>query len=373
MGLTYITMDSVLEGVGASQVLPYVQQLPGRGHEIDLISFERLSVSSDEISDQPGLSWSPARFGAGSIALFRRIGIAAHAARSARGQIVHARSDLPALSVMLSGHDRWIWDMRAFWREQRIYLGSLREGSVVERLMRQVEKEAAKRSSAIICLAKAAVPIMAERFGRHITDKVTVIPTAVDTATFIPIARDAHPELRILLSGSYNKLYDGEMMARFIEALRARTRVQARWLGANPNSPWWHTLRPHLHDVVPPVPFAEVPEYVATSDVGLVVCQSDSGPVLRAAMPTKIAELLACGRAIVVNRGLGDMDDIINKYQCGVILQDESSDAIDNAADRLLDLITDPEFVERARACAEEVFDLADAVTTLCGLYDRLA
>jgi len=39
--LTYLTVDSVTEGIGLSQVFRYVERLAGRGIDVTLHSFER--------------------------------------------------------------------------------------------------------------------------------------------------------------------------------------------------------------------------------------------------------------------------------------------------------------------------------------------
>lgn len=371
VGVTYLTMDSVTEGVGASQVWPYVSRLAHRGQPVRLVSFEKIPRDLAEI---PALvDWAPRHFRRGRMAPFRRIAAAALEARSSRSRVLHARSDLPAMAAMLARHPCWVWDVRAFWREQRIELGGIHAGSPTDWILQRVEATAAQRSAAIICLSAAAKETLRARFGEAIADKITVIPTAVDTQVFRPGHRRSGAEIRVLLSGSYNSFYDGSLMARLLGALRDRTPVHAEWIGADRRSPLWDALRPVLDAVRGAVPFDEVPVHVLRSDVGLAVCRADAGPALRAAMPTKIAEFLATGRPVVVNRGLGDMDAILSKYRCGIAVSDRTHRAIEAAADELLDLLADGALSERARACALDVFDLGTNVARLHEVYRRVA
>jgi glycosyltransferase involved in cell wall biosynthesis len=367
--VTYITFDSVLEGVGASQVLPYAIGAARKGHQIELLSFER---GGGVDGDLMGITWHPASFSRGRIGPLHRLLLSTHRVRLAQDRIVHARSDLPALAAIVGGHPRWIWDMRAFWREQRIYLGGISPGSPTDRLFRRIERASAERSSAIICLAEAALPILQARFGPAVAKKAVVIPTAVDTDIFRPrrTPKNSGP-LRVLLSGSYNKFYDGPTIAALVRELRRRIPVQASWVGASKQSPWWATLTAELDEAVGPRPFAELPNVVASHDVGMVICQSDGGPALKAAMPTKLAEFLACGRPVIVNAGLGDMDKLVDRYRCGVVLTSRTDNAIQLAADQIIDLLSDPDVSQRARACAEEVFALRTAIARLTNLYER--
>lgn len=368
--VTYLTMDSVTEGVGASQVWPYVSRLAERGQSIRVVSFEKGGQGPAEV---PGaVDWAPRPFGRGRWAAFRRIGLASLEARSSRSRVVHARSDLPALAAMLAGHPRWIWDVRSFWREQRIQLGGIDPGSPTDRVLQRIEGAAAHRSAAIICLATAAKETLVERFGEGVADKTVIIPTAVDTEVFRPGPGPSGTRIRVLFSGSFNSFYDGPAMARLIESLRARTAVHALWVGGDEHSPWWGVLRPALDEVRGPVPFGEIPAYVRRSDVGIAVCRADAGPALRAAMPTKIAEFLASGRPVVVNRGLGDMDAIIAEYRCGVTMADSTPQAADVAAEELLELLRDDELPSRTRACALELFSLERAVEKLGEVYGRV-
>src|SRR5438105_4021706 len=137
--LTYLTHDSLAEGVGASQVVPYVTRLAERGIDVTLHSFEKHgpeSALTDRLSAS-GVDWRPHRFlPGGPLAGLERV---VHGTALVAGaHLVHARSDLAAASALLAGRRAWVWDMRSFWREERIDLGFLRPGSPQERVMRRV-------------------------------------------------------------------------------------------------------------------------------------------------------------------------------------------------------------------------------------------
>lgn len=105
---------------------------------------------------------------------------------------------------------------------------------------------------------------------------------------------------------------------------------------------------------------------------GVSVCKSDAGPSLTAAMPTKIGEFLACGRPIVVNRGLGDMDEFIREFNAGVIL-DEQIETLQESANRLVNLLLDPETPFRCRALAEKYFSMDIGASRYLDLYSQIS
>lgn len=366
--ISYLTMNSILDGVGASQVLPYLKLVSEDGYRVRLMSFESGTPARPQ-GIARAVDWHPASSSAPAI---QRLRASHQFARQSRSTVLHARSDLPALSAIAARHPRWIWDMRALWRDQRMVLGSLRRGSVAERSMRTVEHQASARASAIVVLADAVIPVLRARHGPQAAKKAVVIPTAVDTERFVPSPTTSGGAIDVLLSGSLNGFYDGEVMVRFLHALKGLRPVKSRWVGASEHSPWYGVLVRELDSVRGSAPFEKMPSIVATSDLGLIVCRDDAGPALTAAMPTKVAEFLSCGRPIVVSKGLGDLDDLIDRYRCGVVIEGRSDAAMHAATNELVDLLSDRDLSARCRACAMEHFDLRSNVRRLEGVYRGL-
>lgn len=370
--LTYLTFDSVVGGVAASQVLPYVERLAGRGLGVRLHSYEPGPVDEHvrRRHRDLGITWHPHRF--------RPLGPAGGALRVAqaaldlrRAELVHARSDLAAGSALLAGRRHWVWDVRSFWVDQRIAMGLVRPGSPEERTMRVVERHAARRSGAIVTLTDAAIPVLQERHGPAVAAKATVISTCVDLGRFPEAPMPDGDRLRILLSGSFNTLYDLPTSLRLVERLRARRAVELAVLTPDPIGPD-HPLRA-VNATVGSVPFSRMPEEVRRHHVGLCICRPPVGVELLGAAPTKVAEFLASGRTVVVNAGLGDMGRLVTAHDCGVALADDSDDELERAASEVDRLVTDPGVAARCRALAEERFDLDRAVDTLIGVYRTVA
>ena len=111
---------------------------------------------------------------------------------------------------------------------------------------------------------------------------------------------------------------------------------------------------------------------ITAGHVGLAVCRADAGPSLRASVPTKIAEFLACGRPVVVNAGLGDMDHLLAEFACGVVVRETSDEGVQLAAEDLIELLKDPDLADRCRTLAERHFDIERGVDDLLGVYRAL-
>ena len=365
--LTYLTFDSVREGVGASQVVPYVEGLATSGRRVTLHSFEKTGIDEQTRNrlSGAGVRWVPHRFGRrGAAGGLERVVRGASAVR--RKNVLHARSDLPAASAILARHPSWVWDVRAFWADQRIALGSLRAGSPEERVLRRLEHRAAAESGAIVTLTESARRHLTERFGSGVGRKIHVIPTCVDLTRFQLQPMPPDPVLHLLFSGTMNRFYDLPTMLQFAERLSLRQ--PARFTVLAPETGWEQLLREHqiVRTVGEPT---TIPAEIAKSSVGMSVCRFDGGPSLKAAMPTKVAEFLATGRPVVVNAGLGDLSDLLPQAGAGVVLGDAGVGSMDRAVGQLLDLLSDPGTPAACRRLAESHFDVRGAVQELQAVY----
>ena len=92
-------------------------------------------------------------------------------------------------------------------------------------------------------------------------------------------------------------------------------------------------------------------------------------PAKRASCPTKLAEALACGLPVVCNRGIGDLDGLVEKENVGILVNSVSQPGNEEAIDRLACLLQDPELPARCRRLATSRYDLEAAVDTYHQLY----
>jgi glycosyltransferase involved in cell wall biosynthesis len=366
--VTYLSFDSMAEGVGWSQVVPYVEGLARRGVHMTLHSFEK--GGPEEVVarrlEAAGVVWHPHPFGvAGSAGGLARV---AHgAALVARAELVHARSDMAAASALVSRRPAWVWDVRAFWREQRIAAGQIRAGSRPDRALGAVETRAAVRSTGVVTLTRAAADELAVRHGPDLAAKSRVIPTCVELDRFPCSPLPPGEVVRFLLAGTLSPVYDVPTMLALVERVARRRPAELTVLAPDVTS--WDD---HLASAgVTPgrAGRAEMPARVASHHIGLSVLRPDLGVSSRAITPTKLGEFLASGRPVIVNSGLGDMDDLVAAYDCGVVLRALTEDGLETAADEVDRLLGDGGTAARCRKLAEDHFDLERGVDQLLELY----
>lgn len=124
--ISYLSVDSIQEGVGASQIVPLVKALASQGKEVCLTTCEKSpppNLLKNELADV-GISWNILHYGKnGAVHGFLRLG--KMFVYMPRAKIIHARSDIPAVAAVLRfPFGRILWDIRSLWADQRRIIDS---------------------------------------------------------------------------------------------------------------------------------------------------------------------------------------------------------------------------------------------------------
>ena len=366
--LTYVTIDSVSEGIGSSQITPLISRLSNAGLKINLISFEKLNPSREltDFFETIGVEWNFLDFGptgaAGGVKRLNKL-----RKEIGKTNLIHARSDIPAVAALYSNEAPVLWDVRSLWADQKILIQDNLLNKAMYKVYRRLESTAANKSNGMSTLTSAIVPILEQR-NNHIPQLRTVIPTAVDLDRFklnpvMPV------EIRALFSGTYNQYYDLVLSAQFMEEFRRQVSSETHW--ARPTE----SARSQIgvgESKIFASSQAGMSELIPRYSFGVSVCKLDAGPSLSAAMPTKIAEFLACGRPVVVNKGLGDMDQFIEEFDAGVVLDGNTSNRIEGAK-KLVSLLSDRDTPFRCRALAEKYFSVDEGASKYLNLYSQIS
>ena len=365
--VTYITIDSISEGVGSSQITPLVTRLSHAGLKINLISYEKFKPSSELTNyfSLIGVDWSPRPFGTNGITggairlndLRREI---------ARTNLIHARSDIPAVSGLISKEAPVLWDVRSLWADQKVLIQDNFINRCLYNSYRRLESFASHQSLGMSTLTTAIIPILLER-NKRLPNLRAVVPTAVDLERF-KLNPKMPSQIRALFSGTYNDYYDLNLSARFMKEIQSQVKLEIHW--ARPIESNKSAIAVGETKVFPASQF-EMAQLIPNYSFGVSICKLNAGPSLAAAMPTKIAEFLACGRPIVVNKGLGDMDRFIQEFNVGVSLDGSPNNLIESAS-KLVDIMKDFDTPIRCRALAEKYFSMDAGSREYLDLYSQM-
>ena len=82
--------------------------------------------------------------------------------------------------------------------------------------------------------------------------------------------------------------------------------------------------------------------------------------------------MLGCGRPVVANPGVGDVEQVIRQHSVGVLATGESSAEMDACVAELLMLLKDPDLSSRCRRTAEALFSLESGTAAYRQIYAQI-
>ncbi len=367
LSVTYISVDSIQEGVGSSQILPLVKLLSTNGHHVSLVTCEKIHPALDlqrEVSGY-GINWVILRYGRNGF-----LGGLGRLARLTRrmppGEILHARSDIPAVAAAIRyPKGRILWDVRSLWADQRRVINSKGWNLVTFRMALLLEYIAARRSVGIVTLTHSVVPILESRHKKLPLFR-DVVPTCTQLDRFLPSPMP-QGELTCLLAGTFNDFYDLNLTKQILNELSQLCKLKVIW--ARPRESGNTILNVGETKVIT-VPYREMPGVIQESHFGIVMCKSENLEALAAVAPTKVAEFLASGRPLLVSKGIGDLDSIIEKYKVGVVLEPGYTES---SLFEFIGLLKDPQIHIRCRKAAEELYSMDEALVKYTNLYQLVS
>jgi glycosyltransferase involved in cell wall biosynthesis len=382
----WIAYDGILEGPGRSQVVPYLEAFAARGLRPSLLTWEKPGPRGGSGHGllaarlrRAGVRWRilpyHRRPTLPATALDLLHGVVAGAGM-ADVDLVHARSILSALVgrplARLAGVP-WIFDTRGFWADERVDGALWPRDGVLHRVAGRIERRAWRRADGLVVLTERAKRTIRESGA---TAPLRVIPTCVDTRRFRPGAPPPEVEglsgrrVYLLLGATGTWYLRDEMLDYGRDAL-----------GANPEARLV-VLSQHHHEelraglaargilgrtILRSVPHEEVPSWVGACTAAVLFIRP--APSKAASCPTKLGEILACGRPVVVNAGVGDVDDLVRGRRVGVVTDAPGPGAFARTRPELDSLLADPDLPERCRRAAEEDLSLEAGATAYLDLY----
>ncbi|MFI3135407.1 MAG: glycosyltransferase [Methylococcaceae bacterium] len=393
MRVLYISYDGMLEPLGQSQVLGYLERL-AVNQVIHLVSFEKPEDWGDlderkRISIRiaaAGIIWHPLRYhkrpSAVATAWDINCGIAVGLWLIIRYRlrIVHARSYVPsviALALKRLTGIRYLFDMRGFWADERVDGGLWPRSGRMFRVAKGFERRFLLAADHVISLTQAAVfEIQQFPYLQGNMPPVTVIPTCADLDRFKPMSFERDDNgfvLGYVGSAGTWYLFD-ETVACFVQLLRIRP--DARFLIVNRGE---HTyIRERLKAAgisdaaveLTSATHTEVPLQMARMDAGVFFIK----PVFskQASAPTKLAEFLGCGIPCLGNAGVGDMAEVLEGEGVGVALHSFDEATMIAGLKALLDLTAEADISSRCRMAAQRHFSLDEGVARYAEVYRQI-
>jgi glycosyltransferase involved in cell wall biosynthesis len=387
--------------LGQSQVIPYLLGLSKKGYSFYLLScekeqvFEKNRAIVETLLHESGIQWIPLKYTkrppvvSTLIDIFKLRRAAARIHKKVGLDLVHTRPGIPSLvGLWLKKRYgiKFLNDIREFYADSRVEGGMWdKRNFIFKNIYGYFKKQEALQvaaSDGIVCLTHAAEKIIRSwpEYNKH--TPLEVIPCSVDLELF-DSSKFMHSDLTLTREklgfasgdrvftylGSIGGWYLTNDMLRFCKCLSDRI----------PNVKFLF-ISPHQHDqilfyalshgipseklIITSASRADVPHYLSISEYSIFFIKPCYSKL--SSSPTKHGELMSMGIPVITNAGVGDVEEIVNTYSGGIVLQDFSDLEFNNAVDLLKDKQFPPETIRQG---AVEVYSLNQAISRYQKIY----
>jgi len=399
----YITYDGMTDPLGQSQVLPYLCGLAKEGYQFTILSFEkkdryvRFKDVITGITEGAGITWVPLSFTTKPPVLskfydsvrMKRTAFRLH--RQQQFDMIHCRSYIAAdlgLKLKRKTGVKFLFDMRGFWADEKKDAGTWNQDRFLFRKVYQYykkkEKEFIQEADHIISLTHAAKNEILRWPVYNAGVAVSVIPCCADMDHFTLTNPEDKLEGRKVLGlppgglvvsylGSVGAWYMLDEMLELFSYIKKK-HSDAKFLFITHSSPLLISEKLDKYGINPDDVLIkeanrqEVPVYTKASDVNISFIK----PVFSkmASSPTKLGEVLAMGIPVIVNSGVGDVEEIIKKTGGGIVIHNFERKELEKIAEQLGLLIALP--AASIREKAEATYSLAKGVEQYKKSYSEI-
>jgi len=235
----------------------------------------------------------------------------------------------------------FILEIRDLWPDFMVQVGAINNPLFIYPA-RWLEGFLYKKAELIIINSPGFYPHL---LGKGIKrKKIKLIPNGVDTSMFDPEDKGESVKQEFNIEGRFIVLYAGAMgrsndIGTLLEAFRLLKENGEIILllvgGGNEKEKLEFKVRNEGIDnviFVPPVQKSRIPEFIATSDVGVAILKDIS--MFRTTYPNKVFDYMAGGRPVLLAID-GAIRDVVEKAKAGIFAQPGDPEAIANGIMKL--------------------------------------
>jgi len=402
--ILFISYDGMTDPLGQSQVIPYLTGLSKFGYQFTILSCEKpakLEKNKNHIEtilEPYSIKWVPITYhkrppvfsSVYDVAMLKRKAAQLHAVE--KFDMVHTRAGIPSLIGLWMKKKlglKFLHDMREFYADSRVDGGMWKIDNffykTIYNYFKRKENEEVEMSDGIVCLTYAAEKIIKEwpHYNKEVI--LEVIPCSTDMALFDPekINHQQKDKLKKELNisendfivsylGSIGGWYLTDEMMQFCKSISDKI-PNTKFLFISPHEPKTILAVAKSFDIteekiiVKNAQRSEVPLLLSTSKYSIFFIKSCYSK--QSSSPTKHGEIMAMGIPVVTNSGVGDVAEIVEKYQSGIVIKNLDKINYDSYAEKLCTTNYD---AKRIRAGAQAFYSLENAIQKYLKVYNHI-
>lgn len=396
MKILYISYDALTDFVSGSQVIPYLEGLAKTGHEITLLSFEKIKkwpggydAYSRKLKDS-GIERLRLKYHkepaipATLFDIMQGVFAGIQLSRRRKIEAIHTRGYIAAcigFALKYILRTKVIFDMRGFWADEKVDAGNWSRNGVTYKTVKRLEKIFISRADEIVVLTEEAKRYISENYS--VTADIAVIPCCVDTSLFgsdLPgsaLDTGKVPGKRVVLYvGNLGSFYNTGKIFSFFSFLKTMDNafflriisgyekdLLAKTAEAN------NVREPDYS--VERLDHKDMPEAFSAAEISLIFYNRKLSGI--GCFPIKFAESLASGVPVIINAGIGDCDRIVTDNRVGAVLKYYSKAEYERAFSMIERFNTERSGVrQRCRETALRLFSLDAGVKKYEDVYGKI-
>lgn len=400
--ILYITYDGLTDPLGQSQILPYLKGLSQYGYRFTILSFEKRDrfqkekATIEQLIRESGIEWVPLSFTSNPPLLskfydaVRMKRTAATLQRKKGFDMVHCRSYVAAdagLYLKKKFGIRFFFDMRGFWADEK------KDGTwdvrhpLFGRIYKYYKaKEAAylKNADYIISLTEAGRKEMSTWASFQKNIPVSVIPCCADMQHFSLTDKEQKKKAREVLAikngelvlsylGSVGTWYMlDEMLLLFKTVKKKYPDAKFLFITHSPRNMIDQRiaeLNLNAKDfIITQASRKEVPGLIKASDINISFIRPVYSKV--SSSPTKLGEVLSMGIPVIVNSGVGDVEQTVTTVNAGYVLHHFEEGDFEKAVQSIPGLLL--RFPAAIREAAEPIYSLEKGIQLYLSCYRQV-
>jgi glycosyltransferase involved in cell wall biosynthesis len=275
-----------------------------------------------------------------------------------------------------------IFDMRGLMAEEYVDAGLWEKDSFQYKIISSAEKYFVRRAEEVVILNEKTRKILFTDRGE--AKNITIIPTCVDLEKFdfdrkpnntLATKYSLNGKIVLMYVGSIGTWYMISEMVDFYTELSKSMDNAVFFILSQTEKSCIEKYIPGAFKTKIMIDSAkanQVPDFLNLANMGIFFIRPCLSKI--ASCPTKFGEYLACGLPVVINKGIGDTEEIVRANRVGVVIENFTSEEYIKTTGKIKELLKEGEALrKRCRNTAERYFSLADGAKKYYGIYSRLA
>ena len=403
--ILFISYDGMTDPLGQSQVIPYLSGLTKSGYQFTILSCdkpEKFKANKEYVEQLIRgfpITWVSIPYHKNPPVLSSIYDYRALKKKAAQlhqlhhFDMVHTRPGLPilvALWMKKKYGTKFLNDVRGFWADERVDGGMWNLKNPVfrsvYRFFKKHEAECMVQADRVSCLTHAAKKEILSWKENKPPLPVSVIPCSADLDLFNPGNID--PGLKAKFAKELN-IGNGDMIFSYLGSiggwyLTDEMMRLCKMLSVEFPTAKFLFISPHRHEVIANAASShglnpdkiivrqasrhEVPVLLSFSSYSLFFIKPCYSKI--SSSPTKHGEIMAMGIPVITNSGVGDVAEIVKKYEAGFVVDDFSDQSfrqvvIDIKAGKIFNPV-------QIRKGATEFYSLENAISSYKKVYDEI-